>query len=186
MKMSGVFGKERLCLIVLTFRHMKKFITCFLFIFIGLSCTKETAPILCGCSPIEVPSLSLVIKSANDADLLDPAVKGAYLRDGIKLFYKEGDGTEKQVEFFIRPPFGYGNDGAKFNFHQIRFNLISKSQSPDGIYFPRLSAAAEPETLQIEMNNTTKQLDKVTINGVDNPVETSLPQAYGTIYSLVK
>lgn len=167
--------------------HLKKFITCFLFIFIGLSCTKETAPILCGCSPISVPALSLVIKSASGADLLDPAVTGAYQRNDIKLFYKVSDGTEKQVEFFIRPPFGYGNDGAKFNFHQIHlFDLISKNKSPDGIYFLRLSASAVPETLHIEMNSTTNQLDKVTINGVENPVETSLPQAYGTIYSLVK
>ncbi|NEU10484.1 hypothetical protein GZH53_19315 [Flavihumibacter sp. R14] len=165
---------------------MKKFIACFLFIFIGLSCTKETAPILCGCSPAP-PLLSLVIRSANGADLLDAAVAGAYQRNDIRLFYREGNGTEKQVEFFIRPPFGYGNDGAKFNFHQISIaNLASINRSPDDLYYLKLSGSETPETLRIKMNTTTNQVGKVTINGIDNPVETSLPQAYGIIYSLVK
>ena len=185
MKFPELCGKERLCLPIIQC-YMKKFITCFLFIFVGLSCTKETTPTLCGCSPVQVPSLSLVVKSANGADLLDQAVTGTFPRDGIKLFYKEADGTEKKVDFFIRPPFGYGNDGAKFNFHQIRFDLIGKNQSLDGLYLLRLSASAEPEVIQIEMNRTTMQAAKVTINDVENPVETSLPEAYGTIYSLIK
>ncbi len=161
---------------------MKKFILICCVIFIaGMGCTK-VAP-LCGCSPMQQPELMLVIKNADGADLLSDKSVGAYAKNNIQLFKKDASGNAVQLEFYIRPPFSYGNEN--FSFNSLYANgLSSIKQSGESIY---LKLGNEPAyELKLQFNSTQPKIDKLFINNNEAEKDNSTVVKYVDIFYLTK
>jgi hypothetical protein len=159
---------------------MKKFILVFLAIFIaGAACKKP----LCGCSPIQQPELVLVIKSAAGSDLLNDKNLGAYAKNNIQLFKKDASGNAMQLDFYIRPPFSYGNEN--FSFNTLYANGLSAiKQSGESIY---LKLGSEPACeLKLQFNNTLPKIDKLFINDNEAEKDAGTVVKYVDIFYLTK
>lgn len=91
---------------------------------INISCKKlDQGQKLCGCSPVTAPEFRLVLKNSSGEDLLSDKVTGAYSRDKIAVFYKDGDGKEVKRPFSLHEPFSYGNQ--KFEMNTLGIHIIS-------------------------------------------------------------
>jgi|SRR5215217_1053679 len=161
---------------------MKKFLVCFVLLFIGISCKKDLQ--LCGCSVVEY-TFHLSVQGANDQDLLAPNAAGGYTADQIKLYYKEGNDL-KPLDFIIRPPFSYGqNVDIKYDFYQLhsseimRYRLAGKT----GFYIKLGDDAPLPLSFDLDQNNNTA--GNVKINNIPL-VEAEIGEGYPPLWVLVK
>lgn len=166
---------------------MKKFLVCVLVLTLGLSCTKEDPMTACGCSPVQTPEFRLIVKDANNNDLLDPTRSGSFTKEKIKITYKEA-GVSKNASFIIRQPFSYGeNLKNKFPFNQ----LISSEIAPLRIgnkateFFIDLGDGQQ-HSLTFDFNQIKGHPENVRIDGTPSAPEESLPEQYGKIYYIVK
>ena len=161
---------------------MKKFIlVCCVIFIVGIGCTK-VAP-LCGCSPIQQPELILAIKNTVGADLLSDKTIGAYTKNNIQLFKKDANGNAVQLDFYIRPPFSYGNE--TFNFSTLfATGLSTIKQSGESIY---LKLGNEPPyELKLQFNNTMPKVDKLFINNNEAEKDNGTIVKYVDVFYLIK
>ncbi len=165
---------------------MKKFLLCFAVMSIGLNCTKEQIAPLCGCSPI-VQNVSLILKNSRNADLLDPATMGAVDKSSIKIQYKLQN-VLKDVSFDVRDPFYYGEKAdIKFGYHLLVSSQLAALRIGNVAKEFYITVGQHPaDTLRFSYNSPKGYADSVTVNGVVQSKEPTLPAAYGTIYYLVK
>jgi len=154
---------------------MKKFLIALAVIIIAnFGCKKEDigGGGLCACSVVPNPHLNLVIKSATGIDLLNPETTGYFSASQIQFYYLGQNGNSVPVKFFVRQPFSYGNN--KFLYYQIFSEEIAtlaknKTQS----FYLKLGTQA-PHELNLEINYTTRRVEKLSINKVDSPVDNAL------------
>ncbi len=140
---------------------MKKFLLAFAIIFVvNLSCKKEA--LLCGCSPVEAPSIYLSIKDATGKDLLNTANTGAFAQNDIQLFTLDANGNTKPVSFLIRPPFSYGNN--KFEEYSIYSQqLFAMAQTSNTVFYLKTGNRSSVE-LAFTIDQTTKKIEKLTVD----------------------
>ena len=151
---------------------MKKFIIAFAVVFvINLGCKKIIEQPVCACSPASYPSFNLAIKNADGDDLLNPATANSFDKDQIQLFKKEANGSVKQIVFFIRPPFNYGN--TNINYHQIISDDITRlwNNASDSFYL-KLGSGLTYE-LNLQLNNTNRKVEKLLVDKKEAPIETA-------------
>ena len=165
---------------------MKKFLLiCFVIFVAGVGCKKTNIDGggLCGCSPIQQPELVLVIKNASGTDLLSDKNMGAYAKNNIQLFKKDASGNAVQLNFYIRPPFSYGNEN--FNFNTLFISGISAiKQSGESIY---LKLGNEPVyELKLQFNSTQPKIDKLFINNNEAEKDNGNVAKYADIFYLTK
>lgn len=124
---------------------------------------------LCACSPISYPSLSLVIKNASGADMLNGKTPGSFAANQIQLYSMEPDGTKKNINFSIRSPFSYGTD--QYIFYQIYSEqIVALATSASSNFYLKLGDNREYK-LNLQLNSTTKRLEKLLIDDVQANVE---------------
>ncbi|MGE6219704.1 hypothetical protein ACQKCH_07735 [Nubsella zeaxanthinifaciens] len=152
---------------------MKKFLFALTFIFaINLACKKIDDPNpICACSPVQLPTLTLVLKDANQLDLLNPNNQGAYLSKDIKLFYLDAAQAEKNVNFYLRTPFSYGSK--MFNFYQLHSSDILKMAAENSTQVFTLQVGAKKFKLKITLDDKLKyKVNQLWVNDVSVPMET--------------
>lgn len=144
---------------------MKKFVLVCIVLFIAnIGCKKSNigGGGLCACSPIVGPQLLLVIKNTVGEDLLNDKTTGAYTKDKIALYRKDVEGKDIPVNFFIKPPFDYGNE--KFSFNQLHADNIGFVQkTTDKTLYLKLGDSKIYQ-LNIELNQNSYSVEKVFIN----------------------
>jgi hypothetical protein len=119
---------------------------------------------LCACSPIQYPSLALVIKGANQIDLLNPSTNGYFASTDIQLYYQEQGGSLKQLKTYIRPPFGYGNNNEKFTYYQLYSEeILSDALTKNKQYYLKLRDN-EPIKLTLEFTPNSYRVAKLLLN----------------------
>lgn len=166
---------------------MKKFLIALtLIILANLGCKKEeigeTGP--CACSPISYPYLSLVIKNAVGEDLLNSKTIGSFSTSEIKLYTVEANGTIKNIDFGVRPPFSYGSN--QFTFYQLYSQqIVALMASTTGVFYLKL-ADLPPYKLSLKVSSTIPKVEKLLINDKEATVETGPLQGYadGNIFYL--
>lgn len=143
---------------------MKKIIIVCVILFIANVACKKTnidGGGLCACSPMRSPELNLVIKNNAGDDLLNSQTTGAYSKDKIELFKKDGNGNAIPINFGIRPPFSNGNE--KFNFNFLSASGITYSQTAnDNIIYLKLGEGKLHElALQVSQEGLKLSIDKI-------------------------
>jgi hypothetical protein len=158
----------------ITFIMKKSIIVLIVLFTVNLACKKENigGGGLCACSLVPNPRLNLVVKSATGTDLLNPETTGYFSASQIQLYYLGQNGNSIPVKFVVRQPFSYGNN--KFLYYQIFSEEIAtlaknKTQS----FYLKLGTQA-PHELNLEVNYTTRRVEKLLINKVDSPVDNAL------------
>lgn len=166
---------------------MKKFICCLLVLTMGLSCTKDDPMVLCGCSPVVVPTFRLIIKDDQNKDLLDPSRQGSFDKQNIKVTYRV-NGVVKDIPYNIREPFSYGESlRDKFPFYQLisqQLGVLQTGNRP--IEFFVDLGDGQRHTISYDYNQAKASLENVQIDGIAAEYEASLPEVYGRIYYLLK
>ncbi len=159
---------------------MKKFLIILVgIIVVNLSCSKDK---LCGCSPNYNPTLNLVVKNTIGDDLLSPTSSGYFSMAQIQLYYLGANGNQVPVRFSIRPKFSYGNN--QFLYQTIFSEEIAGlAKGIDQSFFLKLGSNA-PIELNLQVNNTTRRLDKLLINKLNSPADNALT-SYVDIFYLV-
>jgi len=165
---------------------MKKFLFVCLIIFVaGVGCKKTNIDGggLCGCSPIQQPELMLVIKNTAGADLLSDKTTGAYIKNDIQLFKRDANGNPVQLNFYIRPPFSYGNEKfAYYTLYSAGINAIK--QSGESIY---LKLGNEPAyELKLQFNATEPKINKLLINNSEAEKGTGEIVKYVDVFYLTR
>jgi len=166
---------------------MKKFLIALAVIIIAnFGCKKEEigekGP--CACSPMTYPYLSLVIKNAGGEDLLNSKTSGYFAPSQVKLYLVEANGTIKNIDFGVRPPFTYGS--SLFTFHQLYSQrIVTLTASTAGIFYLKLGDH-QPYKLSLKLNAPMQKIDKLLINDKEAVVETGTLQNYsdGNIFYL--
>lgn len=141
---------------------MKKFLIVCAVLFIGgVGCKKLDigGGGLCGCSPISVPELVLVIKNADGKDMFDDKTAGAYAKDKVEMYRKDETGKIIPLRVTVRPQFRYGNE--TFAFNQIYSNDIAFfAKELNGIIYLKLGDRKTYE-LNAEFNEGRYALKKL-------------------------
>ncbi|MXV16573.1 hypothetical protein [Hufsiella ginkgonis] len=152
-------------------------------LFIGLSCNKEP---LCGCSPID-RHLILIIKSSQNADLLDPSVPGAIDRTRIKMQYKQ-NGVLKDIAFGFGPPYNYNaGQGAGVTFNQLissQIAILRVANTASEFYLDL--GKGTPDTLTFDYPMDKNYAENVKLNGTAIQPEPSVPSGYDRMYAIIK
>lgn len=157
---------------------MKKFLIVILAIFLAnLGCKKiDDGNRLCACSPVEEPALVLVIKNSEGVDLLNPINSGYFSNNQVQLYQRNENGSLKQITFYIRPPFSYGNE--KFNYYSLGSSeIIRLTNSINQDSYLKLGNN-KPIKINIERAENSFSLGKLLINGVEKGAETSAVSNY--------
>jgi hypothetical protein len=166
---------------------MKKFtIVCIILFIAGVGCKKTNIDGggLCACSPKVEPELSLVIKNNAGDDLLNDKTAGAYSKDKIELFRKDGDGKIIPINFSIRPPFSYGDE--KFNFNLLYTSGISYLQKPaDNIIYLKLGEGKLYE-LNVQLNKGKYAIEKLLIDNKEAEKDKGNVAKYAAIFYLTE
>lgn len=157
---------------------MKKIILAFLVIFVAnLGCKKlDDGDKPCACSPVMEPPLTLIIKGANDVDMLNPNSANAFSSNDIKLYYLDTNGTQRQLTFYIKPNFTVDNN--KFDFYQLHSSEIVRLATSLTKDFYLKLGQNEPFKINIEKNKDSFKLAKLTVNGVEKLPETGAISKY--------
>jgi hypothetical protein len=166
---------------------MRKFLIALALIIVAhLGCKKEEigekGP--CACSPIIYPYLSLVVKGSAGEDLLNSKTTGSFSTGQIKLYRVESNGSTKNVDFAIRPPFSYGSN--QFTYHQLYSQqIIALMASSSDAFYLKLADSA-PYKLSLKLSTTTGKIEKLMINDKEAAVEAGDLQSYssGNIFYL--
>jgi hypothetical protein len=125
---------------------------------------------LCACSPISNPSFSLVIKNAAGADLLNSKTPGSFAINQIQLYQLESNGTKKNINFSIRPPFSYGTD--QYVFYQIYSEqIVALATSATSNFYLKLGDNREYK-LNLQFSTTSGKVEKLLIDDVQANIET--------------
>ena len=165
---------------------MKKFlIVCFIIFIGGVGCKKTNIDGggLCGCSPIQVPELMLVIKNVSGDDLLSDKNIGAYAKNDIQLYRKDVNGNAVQFNFNIRPPFSYGSE--KFAYYTLYSAGISAiKQSGESIYLKLGNGPAYE--LKLQFNAKEPKIDKLLINNSETEKGTGEIAKYVDVFYLTR
>lgn len=129
---------------------MKKFLAVLAIVFLAnLGCKKlDDNDRVCACSPVSEPTVVLVFKDAVGADMLNPATPGYFANDNIQLYYLEG-GSQKKLNFYVRPSFSYGND--KFNYYQLHSSAIIRQSLTDNKNLYLKLGSNEPMKMTLEL-----------------------------------
>jgi hypothetical protein len=166
---------------------MKKIIIVCVILFIanvGCKKTNIDGGGLCACSPVTAPELNLVIKNTAGDDLLNDKTAGAYSKDKIELFRKDGNGNIVPLNFSIRPPFSYGNE--KFNFNLLTVPSISYLQTSDNnIVYLKLGEGKLHE-LSLQLNQGKYDLEKLLIDNKAAAKDTGNVAKYASIFYLTE
>ncbi len=166
---------------------MKKFLIALTLIIVAnLGCKKEEIgePGPCACSPMSYPYLSLVVKNAVGEDLLNSKTSGSFSTSQIKLYVVETNGTIKNINFGVRPPFSYGSN--QFTFHQLYSQqIVALSASTSGVFYLKFGDLP-PYKLNLKISTTAPKVEKLLINDKEATVETGPLQGYadGNIFYL--
>lgn len=161
---------------------MKKILIAFLTLFIiNLGCKKiDDGGGLCACSLMPATSLSFIIKNSAGEDLLNAATPGAYTNNQIQLLSKDANGSIKQVSFFIRPSFSYGNE--KFNFNQIFSEEIAAlAKTTKNSLYLKLGND-EPRLLRMTVGDY--KVEKLLIDNIELPLAINTPTNYSYLNSI--
>ncbi len=157
---------------------MKKFLIVVLAVFLAnLGCKKmDPGNRLCACSPVEEPTLVLVIKNSEGTDMLNPVNSGHFNNNQVQLYQQNENGSLKQITFYIRPPFSYGNE--KFNYYHLGSSeIIRLSNSINQDFYLKLGNN-EPIKINIEKVENNFSLDKLLVNGQEKNAETGTVSNY--------
>jgi len=155
---------------------MKKILIAFLTLFIiNLGCKKiDDGGTLCACSLMPTTSLSFIIKNSAGEDLLNATTSGSYTSNQIQLISKGANGSIKQVSFFIRPSFSYGNE--KFNFNQIFSEEIAVlAKTTQNSLYLKLGDD-QPRLLRLTVGNY--KVEKLSIDNKELPMAINAPTNY--------
>lgn len=158
---------------------MKKFLAILVVVFLAnLGCKKlDENDRLCACSPIVEPTVILVVKNAAGADMLNPATNGYFANTAIQLYYQEANGSLKQLYFYVRPPFSYGNE--KFNYFQLHSTEIIKNIVATNRSIYLKLGNNNPMKLDFEFKADQKyQLSKLLVDEKVAPAETGTVTGY--------
>jgi len=150
---------------------MKKFLFVVFIVFLAnLGCKKlDEGDRLCACSPITEPTVVLVVKNGAGADMLNPTTAGYFANNNIQLYYLEG-GTQKKLNFYVRPSFSYGNE--KFNYYQLHSSeMIRQSVTANKDLYLKLGNN-EPLKINLELIADKKyQVAKLLVDGKEANAE---------------
>jgi hypothetical protein len=153
---------------------MKKFSIAFTVLFVLIFGCKKIDEAngggLCACSPLPTAYLNLVIKNTAGNDLLNTATAGSFAQSQIQLYAKDAIGNIKQINFYIRSPFSYGND--KFNYNQLMSDEIATlAKSIDNTFYLKLGNQ-NPYEINLQVNSNFRKVEKVLIDKKEAPAET--------------
>jgi len=165
---------------------MKKFLIALTVIIVtSIGCKKELeGGGICACSFDAPPYLSLVIKNAAGNDLLNSKTNGYIPASQLKVYRVETNGSTKNIEFGVRPPFSYGSN--QFAFHQLYSQQVAALKPAEtAVYYLQL-ANLPPYKLTVQMSTTFRKVEKLWIDDKEAPGETGLLQNYsdGNIFYL--
>jgi len=164
---------------------MKKILfVCMILFIASVACKKEDVGGggLCACSPMQVPSLNLVIKNSAGADLLSDKTTGYYDKNKIQLTRKDAAGKTIAIDFNIRPPFSYGNE--KFNYNYL-YIPVSFLQAADNLIYLKLGDGKTYE-LNIALNEGKYNLNTLMIDNKEAVKDNGNVAKYTTIFYLTE
>lgn len=137
---------------------------------------------LCGCSPVTVPELYLVLKNNAGADLLDEKTLGAYSKDQIELYTLDDAGKKVPVQFSIRAAFSYGKE--TFPYKQLHSADILYLQKMKNNKLYLVLGKSKTFELQIQLKTGFYELESVTINGTSAEKDKSSLGTYISLFYL--
>jgi hypothetical protein len=164
---------------------MKKVVLICMVLFVAsVACKKENVGGggLCACSPVQVPSINLVIKNSAGTDLLSDKTTGYYDRSKIEVSRKDAAGKVTAVDFAIRPPFAYGNE--KFNYNQL-YIPVTFLQVTENVLYLKLGNGKTYE-LKIVLNPEKYDLNKLLIDDKEAVKDNGNVAKYTTIFYLTE
>ncbi|RZL40836.1 MAG: hypothetical protein EOO93_30675 [Pedobacter sp.] len=157
---------------------MKKFLAVLIIVFLAnLGCKKlDDNDKVCACSPISEPTVVLVVKNATSADMLNPTTTGYFANNNIQLYYLEG-GSQKKLNFYVRPTFSYGSD--KFNYYQLHSSDIIRQSLTDNKELYLKLGSNEPMKLALELGVDKKyQVAKLLVDNKEAVAEKGNVSSY--------
>jgi hypothetical protein len=102
--------------------------------------------------------------------LFSIATAGSFAQSQIQLYAKDAIGNIKQINFYIRSPFSYGND--KFNYNQLMSDEIATlAKSIDNTFYLKLGNQ-NPYEINLQVNSNFRKVEKVLIDKKEAPAET--------------
>ena len=164
---------------------MKKILfVCMILFIASVACKKEDVGGggLCACSPIQVPTINLVIKNSSGGDLLSDKTNGYYDKNKIQLTRKDATGKTITVDFNIRTPFSYGNE--KFDYHYLSIP-VGFLQTTDNLIYLKLGDSKTYE-LKIALNQGKYDLNTLLIDNKEAVKENGNVAKYTTIFYLTE
>ena len=164
---------------------MKKILLICMVLFIAsVACKKENVGGggLCACSPVQVPSLNLVVKNSAGTDLLSDKTTGYYDKTKIEVSRKDAAGKTTAVDFAIRPPFAYGSE--KFTYNQL-YIPVSFLQTTDNVIYLKLGNGKAYE-LKVVLNKEKYALSKLLIDDKEAVKDNGNVAKYTTIFYLTE
>jgi hypothetical protein len=164
---------------------MKKFVIAFLILLAtNLSCKKENP--ICACiHPPSIPYLNLVIKNVAGDDLLNSNNTGSFSNGQIQFYYKDANGSVKDVQYQIRVPFFYGNANDKFIYNQLySTDIITVAKTGPTVFYLKLGENA-PYELSLELDQQSV-VSKLLIDKKEASKENSTPLSLMNIFYLLK
>jgi hypothetical protein len=172
---------------------MKKLIIVFVILFIAnLSCKKDEdgggdIP-NCGCSSPQYPYLNLVIKSSSGDDLLNANNSGSFSNGQIQFYYKEANGSIRDIIYTIKSPFSYGNTGEKFIYYQLySTDIVTIAKTSSAIFYLKLGNTTYELSLELDQQPVVTVVSKLLIDKKEATKETGSIKNYlaGNIFYLV-
>jgi hypothetical protein len=164
---------------------MKKFLIISILLFIiNVGCKKENVGggNLCACSPARGPELNLVIKNNAGGDLLNDKTTGAYIKDQIAVYRKDGNSKIIPMDFAIRPAFSYGDQ--KFGFNSLYLgNLNFLQKTPAEVVYLKLGEK-EAQELHIQLNQGKYAVEKLLIDQKEAVKDSGAVAKYADIFYL--
>lgn len=150
----------------------------------AVACKKENVGGggLCACSPAQVPSINLVIKSSAGADLLSDKTSGYYDKSKIEVNRKDAAGKITALDFAIRPPFSYGNE--KFNYNYLYLPVAFLQIADEVIYLK--SGNNKTYALKVGLNQGKYTLDKLLIDDKEAVIDNGNVAKHTTIFYLTE
>jgi len=164
---------------------MKKILLISMVLFVAsVACKKENVGGggLCACSPVQVPSLNLVIKNSAGTDLLSDKTTGYYNKSKIEVNRRDAAGKVTAVDFAIRPPFAYGNE--KFMYNQL-YIPVSFLQTTDNLIYLKLGNG-KTYKLKIVLNQDKYTLNKLLIDDQEAVKDNGNVAKYATVFYLTE
>jgi hypothetical protein len=165
---------------------MKKLLVVFaIIVSLNLACDKR----MCGCFNPPPLTFNLVVRDAQDKDLLNPAMAGGFSKEKLKLYKVEADGSHTPLKFDINKPIPTGN--TKINYYQlVSPDLATFERShPNTGYYTKVAylqfGSETPYKVDLAYDQRHHKLD-LNLNGIEVPKDEKMLPFLNTLFYFSK